>query len=346
MKVITSTITSHGNQVTNRMKIVHITSHHLFLGGGERLGFNWVANSKHASLFYSRKGGIEYTKSKRFKTYSDDTDLGRVIARHKDDVIVVHDPFLAGSQTLKYCSHLVWYVHGAFAFKLDVSDLHPPKLAISNYSPETLHPSWVKIPVIPIHLGIDDTRFTPPKTFIHRPRIIVGIVGRIAEEKIPLYLFDFIRKFNRLHGSRFEFHFYGKGVDGSHFTEQFLSAINSIHNCHYKGSVSKDEMGGVYHRLDILIVPSLSETGSYAIVEAQASGLRVLCLANDGMPNHVNGSSTLCRNYDEIFSELGAVLQPDNIKARAEQSRITLERHDLNTWVWKLDKVAEIANLM
>ena len=50
------------------MKVIHITAHKVFLGGGERLIDSWVSQSRHQCLFYAMAGGIDYGNP-AFKTY-------------------------------------------------------------------------------------------------------------------------------------------------------------------------------------------------------------------------------------------------------------------------------------
>jgi glycosyltransferase involved in cell wall biosynthesis len=208
------------------------------------------------------------------------------------------------------------------------------------------HQSWNTFQTYANHLGVDAGQFTPPKSTPSGNRIIVGIVGRIAPEKLPMYFFDFIDKFNQNAANfyGFEFRFFGKGLEGSEFLSSFKTRIKGIKNARYMGEVEKSLIQRVYHSLDILIVPSLSETGSYAIVEAQLCGLRVLALDADGIPNHMNGTSTLCINYDMIFDNLAKYRTRDGIVVRRKQAHLTAFRHSLTSWVGKLDKLAEIAN--
>lgn len=328
------------------MKIIHITHHHVFLGGGERLIDNWLRNSRHEGVFYARAGGIDYP-NKDFKTYADEAELEDLLKqRGKQDIVIVHDPFIGEQKFLNDIKRKLWYVHGAFAFTMDLTRYPKPLFAISNFQPKARHRSWQNIFVAAVHLGVD-TNLYQPSGKQRTGKFIIGIVGRVSEEKCPLYFFDFIDKFNIEHPDHnFEFHYYGKTVVDSEFDIKFKARAAKTLRFRYMGYVDKDDANKLYHKFDCLIVPSLSESGSFAILEAQASGLRVFALNADGIPYHMAAHSALCKDYDDIFARLArftrkeaAIIAP---KIRAEM----IAEFGLQAWVYKLDLLAEMASFI
>ncbi len=327
------------------MKIAHFTSYMLYLGGGERLGLNWILNSRHKSVYYSQEGGIAYSKNKAFLTYTNSSELAQLAQKHKHSVVVLHDPLIAENRAFEVCEHLVWFVHGAFTFSLDISRVKLPKVVLSNYLPQVTHPSWSKVSIVAVPLGVAPDEYFPPSQVLPFSKLRVGIVGRLSPEKIPLYFFDFIEKCNRTGSGfkRFEFLFYGKGLE-PHFLELLRGRLARISNAKEMGAVEIDKIAEVYHGLDVLLVPSLSETGSYAIVEAQSCGLRVIALNADGIPTHICGKSILVENYDGMFAALGSIRR-DTLSDREAQSRATQEKHNIIRWANKLDCLVDFASI-
>ena len=327
------------------MRVAHFTNHCLFLGGGERLGLNWIENSKHDSHYYSKHGGIHYTKNKAFHTYKDSSELAQLAQKHRDSVVVLHDPLIAENSAFEVCSRLIWFVHGAFTFRRDISGVNLPKVVISNYLPKETHPSWRAVSIIAVPLGVSAEDFFAPSEILPFSKLRVGIVGRLSAEKIPLYFFDFIEKFNRSRSGykRFEFQFYGKGLEES-FLVPFRARVASISNVLELGAIPIDKIREVYQQLDILLVPSLSETGSYAIVEAQLCGLRVIAMDVDGIPTHVCGSSMLVSNYDGMFAALSNIRR-DKLTERNAQSKAAQEKFNLKRWADKLDCMIDFASI-
>ena len=175
------------------MKIVHLTVLPMFLGGGERLAYNWVSNSIHESIHYSKEGGMDYARHPNFKTYKDLDELERIVEKHKDDLIVTHDAEIIRYEMLRKVKNLVWFIHGAFTFNLDLREAPQPKFAISNYLPENRPKQWPRIPVFPVRLGVEKAEFYPSENPLNGNMIVVGIVGRISDEKIPLNFWNPLR---------------------------------------------------------------------------------------------------------------------------------------------------------
>lgn len=328
------------------MQIIHITAHNIFLGGGERLIDNWVSNSRHNSVLYSKVGGLDYGNP-RFKTYETDEELAVILSRREaDDLVVIHDPFLSGQEWLAQIKRKIWYVHGAFAYKWDIRSQPKPLFAISNFPPATKHATWDSIFIAPVHLGVDCVNYHAKQTPLSG-KVVVGIVGRISEEKCPFFFFDFLDKFNIENPDHnFEFHFYGRGDEGSDYYKWFSNRISKTPRAYYKGFVGKNEAAFLYHRFDCLLVPSLSESGSFAILEAQSSGLKVFALNADGIPYHMVSNSALCANYNDMFNRLARFTRDEAVTLAPVIRSEMLREYNLKKWVHKLDVLAEMASFI
>ena len=114
------------------MQIIHITQHHLFLGGGERLALNWLSNPSINSKYYSRAGGMLY-EHPAFLTYKTEQEIDNIVASNPDAVFILHDPFIA-ERSVFTNRRVVWYIHGAFAFYRDVSACPQPSLIIKRFN--------------------------------------------------------------------------------------------------------------------------------------------------------------------------------------------------------------------
>lgn len=325
------------------MKIIHITFNPLFLGGGERLIDTWVSNSKHENILYSPKGGLQF-QNPAFKTFENEEDLKQIIKNFSPtDVVVAHDMVIVSKPYMANIKRLIWYVHGAFAFGIDVSEHIKPLFVISNYLPQQKHVSWQNMVVKPVHLGIDCKKYTP-STFKKNGRIIVGIVGRVSEEKCPLFFFDFVYKFNREHPNHnFEFVYYGRGNEKAKFYKDFVRRATYTRRFTYMGFVPMEQVNTIYQKFDCLLVPSLTESGSFAILEAQASGLTVFALNRDGIPFHTTSKAKLCFNYDEIFARLANFTREEAEVSAPIIRAETVKKFNQSNWLRSVEALAKKA---
>ena len=323
-------------------RLINVTSYQLWLGGGERLIYNVVSNSKYESIAYSLEGGIKYTNSDRFKLFNNHNKMSELFQLAKDDTLLLHDPGAVNDPSLLGHENVVWFAHGAHFFQMDVSRAQRPKFVLSNYMPKAVHPSWNDIEIKPICLGVNLSQFVPPKTIKSNKKFFVGIIGRISSEKIPLIWFDSIKKINTLAG--LEFRFFGKADKGSLYFKQFCEQVSQFPNMVYCGELEKEQIQTAYQKMDLLCVPSQSETGSYAIVEAQLCGLRVFALNRDGIPNHITSRSRVFESYEAMATALSKEVKPDSLVKRKKQSELAGKRHSLKKWMTDID--ATLAPLM
>lgn len=325
------------------MKLVHVLPFEIFLGGGERFIKNWMLNSVHESLMYARAGNQpKLVEIQNCTLYRSDNELLQMLNQHRNDIIVWHSFPEGAIKQVKGFSRVIWYVHGAYAFKKDVALYPKPFMCVSNYRPAVKHPSWSNIFVAGIPLGIDLNQYGIGERENSNGKIKVGIVGRVSPEKLPKQFFQELVKFNLTPAaSKFEFVHFGAGVNDQ-FHKEYLQTISKIPNYTYAGSYPHERSHEMYHEFDLMMVPSITETGSYAIVEAQASGLKVYALRRDGIPSHVTSQSKLFTNYADMFLSLSNETVDGLNELKPEISKESEQRFDVRQQVARLDFIVTV----
>lgn len=319
--------------------IVHVLPFELFLGGGERLISNWLSRTKHESIFLCKRGNF-FNDIPGIRYYSDYRELIYILNEIQNKVVIWHS---APEGPLIEAKPDVWYVHGAYAFVSDISRLPKPAMALSNYPPAWVHHSWADVPIRPVPLGVDLRKYSIRSYSSKSQDIIIGIIGRVSEEKIPMQWFDALKRFNNRYAKHnFRFHYYGAGGNNQYF-KKFIKRASHIKNFRYCGFVPPAQSHTLYHRFDALMVTSTTETGSYAILEAQASGLQVFALNRDGIPYHVTSHARLSENYDDMFRQLMSFKYDNELKTMIIEE--TKKRFDVERQVRELDlSLEEVAH--
>lgn len=307
--------------------------------------FNNLKHTKYQSELYFHAGGFNYDNDPRLIGYNSPQEAREIIKRSPDTVFIAHDPQMMLDPSFKGHEKLIWFVHGAYAFSLDISHGQKPLAVVSNYLPKKTHPSWNGLNIVAVPLGVDTKQFAPPTTTPKGEKIVVAIVGRVSPEKLCPSWFDSLQRFNadKTHENRFIFKVYGKAAEHIPFFNLFQSRIREIPNIEYLGEVDKEAIQRVYKESDLLLVPSETETGSFAIVEAQCCGLRVFALNRDGIPYHVTEESSLFETYDEMFAGLAKETKRDNLTKRRKQSKLAKKAHSMNRWIGDMDAIVEKA---
>lgn len=321
------------------MKLVHVLPFEIFLGGGERFIKNWIIHSSHESILYAMHPGnnktlVDIPNTVYYQSYN---ELLTLLNQHTNDIIVLHSFPEGPIASIKNHYKVIWYVHGAYAFNMNANSFPKPFMCMSNYKPTIKRPSWDDVFIAAIPLGIDTNTFKISNTKNETGKIRVGIVSRISPEKLPLEFFKELKEFNTLPDSnQFEFMHFGAGVNDK-FHQDYLKQISVINNWKVMGSFPHEKSNEMYHQFDLLLVPSVTETGSYAMLEAQASGLKVYCLNRDGMPYHVASQSKLFNNYKEMLNSLLTENIKDLQAVKTSIRKEIIDKHCVKQQIARLD---------
>ena len=167
---------------------------------------------------------------------------------------------------------------------------------INLYHEKKRHPSWEQGDHFYTTLGTELSSCHK----VMSEKIRVGIVGRITQEKLPL---KFLEKLVQFKDDRYKFKIYGQKDEmfGVEYNKKFDKLIQNS-TIEYLGF--KDS-GQIYSDLDVLLIPSEYETGSFTCIEAIANGVVVIARNVYGMKFLINDDiGYLCENDDEILKTL------------------------------------------
>lgn len=305
--------------------IIHNIPFGFYLGGGERLLKGWNDNIKKGTnnylIYEKRKENITTFKLNSFKIleHNDFEGLNFVLKSTQPNVIVEHGiGWVWNLNKVIYSnvkSKIVHYFHNEVLFRYaELAGIENVKRnvkhIISNYNDRFLENSGIEHIVSPLQLDI--TKYPFYKRKHNLDNIKVGIVGRISEEKIPVNFIKELKVFAK-ENKNYTFYFLGAGLDHLNYLKK---EIRNNKNIIYQGFCRPHEIKKYYKGYDVLLSPSLSESGGYAILEAMATGLPAITRGTGALPETVfyggitgsdnsnkelfNNLSTVCRNVTSI----------------------------------------------
>ena len=302
------------NQSDNRKKIVHIMGL-FFTGGIERY------------LYYIDKYG-DHTKFKYYLLYiSNDKyvynlhnikmisfnwnhhNLNKILLIINPDLIIDHYSIYINDNTIIYeninRNIILFFIHSAICYKNDISHLNINR-CINLYNEYDKHISWNKIYenyYVTLGCEIDNLNFSKTKSGL----IKISIIGRIAEEKIPM---SFLKKLCILSNSikhRIEINIYGEKdkVFNNEYVLEFEKVIESS-SIIVNDFINPLKMDNIYKNTDILLIPSIYETGSFTCLEAFSYGIPVIARNVYGLKYLIKNNITgyLCNDDDEIINKI------------------------------------------
>lgn len=275
---------SSSDQSVFSKRLVHVLTHPLSIGGVERLMSYWDKNPRpDIEYFFVYKQSpfqVDTFQFSRLNTLGYTTNLNlNAILRELDPSWIVDHTTLFHPETYQiiyrgFESRVTFFVHSCEIFDkspIEYESKYSIKIdrLISNYRPSQYTDEWLNRKFLSISLSIEAERFSFQKRTYKFP-LKVGIVGRLAKDKIPL---SFVKALSEFRDQDFEFHIIG---DGGEYKSRVLFELRNHPNVIYDGSVSPMEISSNYSGIDIFLCPSPIESGGFAMLEAMSTGIPVV----------------------------------------------------------------------
>lgn len=244
-------------------------------------------------------------------------NLNRILESLRPDVIIDHSSLFHPDQHPGMYSgferKVVHFIHSCELFDLDPDTLRdryalPVHRVISNFRPTDRSPKWNHIPMLVQPLAIDLAAY-PIHDRTHRFPLTAGIVGRMEPDKIPE---SFLKVLGKFRSQDIKIRLYGAG---SHYLGEIRHELQDNPDVTYEGVIPPARICEVYRSLDILLCPSTTESGGYALLEAMASGVPVVARNTHPLPQTVGSGGVLVEPDDESLIE-GLKSFRDSIRLR------------------------------
>ena len=336
--------------IYKRKRIVHIMGVY-FSGGIEKYIYYFEKYGNHDKYEYillciKSHNDQTFEIYHQIKTYTfhDQQELDYLLISLKPDLILDHySPYLDISpyrtETLILYSHL-HIIHSAILYKKDISFLTIKNCVHLYEEINKKHCSWDDIENNYIcSLGttlmnqkyINDRIQKNNKKFNliygQKKNFHISIIGRVVEEKIPISFLKKLSSFlQELNSNTMEkknnsnavvvVHIYGEKAYFLHDNSYnciFDSILQKNNSIIYHQHISYDQIENVYDQTDLLLIPSVYETGSFTCLEAFAHGIPVIGRNNYGMKKLIeDGVLGYLGDHDEdIINKLQFCLLED-----------------------------------
>ncbi len=317
---------------TPALKIAHIITS-LKIGGAERMTIDLAAfqisqglNSTIISLGGSRDMLVSVCTEKDIpvKTLNPNRwlrQLQLLIHITQYQVLHVHSPAVMRTISkllpLFKSKHIIYTRHGAAT--IDRPKWRHIHIKIAPYvdqltfvSDEALAnfsrmPIWDRVPktVIANGVNIDEMAAISRKPMASSVTINLGVVGRLVELKNHIVLLKALASLNKQQRCCFSLHVFGDGPCGKELASFSTQYLTDMHIEFHSPIIERER---IYPHFDILVVTSITEGLSMAIIEAMASARPVIASRVGGNPTLVKPGITgwLFENND--IQELANIL--------------------------------------
>lgn len=317
--------------------LVHVLTNDISIGGFERLMQYWdrFGVDEFDRVLVHRatpENSFPYDlKNTDRQTFTTIVNLNRILELLRPAVIIDHSALFRPEQNPGMYSgferKVVHFIHSCELFELDPDTLRdryalPVHKVISNFRPTDCSPKWNHVPMLVQPLSLDIAAY-PARDRAPRFPLTAGIVGRMEPDKIPE---SFLKVLGKFRSQDIKVRLYGAE---SHYLSDIRRELRHNPDVCYEGVVPPARISDVYRSLDILLCPSTSESGGYALLEAMACGVPVVARNTHPLPKTVGSGGILVEPDDEALIEgLQSLRDPARLRELSRKARQQVLEHN------------------
>lgn len=294
-------------------RLVHLMPWDLTVGGAQRMLDAWCSHEAHRwdthILTVGARGPFAFAGAAVHSELARPQILS-LIETLQPDLLVHHEP--TDENAISSRCPQVWIFHCTNSLR-ELPPTHvTPAAVFSNFDSREIHSDWRQLPLKVLPLQIDTREFRPTKRT--HANLVCGIVGRLHEDKVPR---SFIEALLTWQPGPWRIRFIGHGLDTGYqrFVKEKLAKLAWID---FAGDVKPSEMPSALRRLDAVMIPTDAahgETGSYAALEAMATGLPLIARDLSGLRYNCGDVPLYAREDTELLARLREL---DEATARCE----------------------------
>lgn len=312
-----------------RPRLVHLMPWDLTVGGAQRMLDLWCLHEAHRWETHILTVGARGPFAFAGATVHSDLPWRQVpnlIETLQPDLLVHHEP-TEGNGVSSSCPQ-VWILHCTNSLRDSPPKHAKATIVFSNFDSTEIHSGWRQLPFKVLPLQIDTRQFRPTKR--KHAGLVCGIVGRLHEDKVPR---SFIEALLAWQPGPWRIHFIGHGLDTGYqrFLREQLAEFPWVE---FSGDVPPTKMPSALRKLDAVLIPTdraYGETGSYAALEAMATGLPVIARDVPGLRYNCGDAPLYASEDTQLLARLRELDEADaRSKVGGRSRKSIVNKHDVH----------------
>src|ERR1044072_3023762 len=319
-----------------RPRLIHLMPWDLTVGGAQRMLDVWCSHEAHRwdthILTAGARGPFEFAGATVHSELGSSEGLN-LIENLQPDLLVHHEP--TDKSCLSSNCPQVWILHCTSSLR-ELPPQHATAATVfSNFDSHEIHSAWRQLSLKVLPLQIDAARFRPIKRPTKRKRLglVCGIVGRLHEDKVPR---SFIEALLAWQPGSWRIRFIGHGLDTG-YQRYVREQLANLPWVEFAGDVPPGKMPSALRRLDAVLIPTDAahgETGSFAALEAMATGLPVIARDLPGLKYNCEDVPLYASEDSELLARLRELDKADVRSESGTRGRsLVVNKHDVRKHV-------------
>ena len=312
-----------------RPRVIHLVPWDLTVGGAQRMLDLWCSHEAHrwdAHILTAGARGPFAFAGATVHSELERSQIPSLIETLQPDLLVHHEA--SDKNGINPTCPQVWIFHCTNSLRESPAKHAKPAMVFSNFDSDEINPAWRQLPLKVLRPQIDTVEFRP--TNEKHVGLVCGIVGRLHEDKVPK---SFIEALQAWQPGPWRIRFIGQGLDTG-YHQYVREKLANLPWVEFSGDVPPGRMPPALRELDAVMISTdaaQGETGSYAALEAMATGLPVIARDLSGLRYNC-GDVPLYANTDtELLARLRSLDDEEARSTAGSKARQFVVQHATQT---------------
>ncbi len=312
-----------------RPRLIHLFPWDLTVGGAQRMLDLWCSHEAHRwdahILTHGARGPFAFTGA-TVHSEVDRSQIPHLIETLQPDLLVHHEP--SDKNGIDSTCPQVWIYHCTNSLRKLPPKHAKPAMVFSNFDSDEINPAWRQLPLKVLRPQIETIEFRPAQK--KHIGLVCGIVGRLHEDKVPKSFIEVLRAWQP---GPWRIRFIGHGFETG-YQRYVREKLANLPWVEFSDDVPPERMPSALRELDAVMITTdaaQGETGSYAALEAMATGLPVIARNLSGLRYNCADVALYANTDSELLAALRTLDDEQTRSTAGSKARQFVVDHDTHS---------------